>query len=560
MIEKLLIILKKYKMVIITAVIVLFICTCFLIVFNLFTKRVSLKKINTENYMFQYDNTWKPEEIKKNKIVLKHNSGSKITTQIIKIAGEYHYLTIDELIDDLIYNIEKENKNYKFISKKQAKITKYQFSGYKLLYENKKEQVMLNLYKKSDKLILIKYEAKNNYFDILLDSVHNIIYNLNIKDEKFDVKSSIKLNTEKIEYKEDKEVDKLLKASNKYEIAKSNYYVEYSLPSNFVQTSLDSTLGIFNYKIDNECNMQLVTTIRNQNIYEYLDKNSSLNVYKNYSTYQKKGDDYSNYNESLEKQDSNYLGYIYKNSYTYNKAVKFSQSSGKKEYKRQDENIEMIYALDKNHILTITIRSVGKPITEKMIKLIKVNNFINYASYIKQEKENGFIIGVLQRFQNGNKKKLDSITLRIPEKYEELDKNQNIYENRNYGWNYNEELEIYDYNVHYGLTTLSDDSIIKSINSSYISSTYGEAHDLQYSNNLTVNDKEFKVYNGGYTGISGIMFTSANRIKYYIRKKVLFYQLPSGGNLYIEISGNGKDITDEIVDELVSFTIEEKEI
>ena len=49
-----------------------------------------------------------------------------------------------------------------------------------------------------------------------------------------------------------------------------------------------------------------------------------------------------------------------------------------------------------------------------------------------------------------------------------------------------------------------------------------------------------------------------NRKRYYVNKKILFYEMSDKGNLYIEISGNGKDITNEIINELVNFTIEEK--
>ena len=119
-------------------------------------------------------------------------------------------------------------------------------------------------------------------------------------------------------------------------------------------------------------------------------------------------------------------------------------------------------------------------------------------------------------------------------------------------------MKIYDYTVHYELTTLSDESVIKTTNSVYIRSTYGESHELTYSGNMTINGKEFKVYDGGYTDISGIMFTNINRKRYYVNKKILFYEMSDKGNLYIEISGNGKDITNEIINELVNFTIEEK--
>ena len=174
----------------------------------------------------------------------------------------------------------------------------------------------------------------------------------------------------------------------------------------------------------------------------------------------------------------------------------------------------------------------------------------------------------MQRFKDYNKDNIELITLKVPDKYEEVDKNDNIYLKRDYGWNYDEDMKIYDYTVHYELTTLSDESVIKTTNSVYIRSTYGESHELIYSGNMTINGKEFKVYDGGYTDISEfferlsfkeeMLFTNINRKRYYVNKKILFYEMSDKGNLYIEINGNGKDITNEIINELINFTIEEK--
>ena len=146
------------------------------------------------------------------------------------------------------------------------------FNGYKLLYENEKEQVMVNLYKKSDKLVSIRYEANNDYFDILLDSVHNIVYNLDVKDKKFDLKNSIKLDTSEIEYSSSDKVDNLLKDKQTFEISKNHFLVEYSLPTNFTRINFDSTLSQFDFKVDDDGNMDLVVDIYNRNIYEYFYK------------------------------------------------------------------------------------------------------------------------------------------------------------------------------------------------------------------------------------------------------------------------------------------------
>lgn len=551
-------VLKKYRVTALSAIIILLIGILSLTIISLFFKNSLIKKVNDQYYAFVYDNTWKLKEKHKNMILLKHSSGSKIIIQITELSDEYRYSTIDELIDEIIYNIEEQNKGYNLISKQENIITKFKFEGYKLLYENNKEQVMMNLYKKSDKLISIRYEASNDYFDILLDSVHNIVNNLDIKDENFDLKDSLKLEISDINFSSNEELDKTFVDSEDHEIASNNYYVKYTLPSNFVQSEFNSNFGSHHLKMDSG-NIDITVNIYKKNIYEYLDKEEIINVYKNYDYYHKKDTkDYTDFKESLAKLESDYDSYVYKNSY-YKNAIKYDKDFNSKKYKRPDENVELIYALNNSHTLIIQIKATGLPITEKLIDMIKIKTSKNYASYIEKEKDNNYLIGTFKRFSDYNKDKIDLITLKIPDKYEGIDKNVNLYLEKNYGLNYNEDMEIYDYNVHYELSTLAEDKIVDIINDIYITTAYGEYHYLQYSGKLTLNGKEFKVYDGGYTNLSGILFTNINRKRYYVNKKILFYEMANNGNFYIEINGNGKEITNEMLNELVNFTVEEKD-
>ncbi len=545
MMKKVLEFIRKYEIAIITALIILIIGGIILLFFLPKNKDTTLKKIDESSYYLSYDSTWKIDKKEKDKVILKHNSGSKIIIQLTTLTDEYSYATMDELIDELIYNIQKQNPNYKLLSKKQDKVTKYEFDGYKILYENGEEQVMVNVYKKSDKLVVIRYEALNDYFDILLDSVQSIIYNLNVKDENFDLKNNLELDISEIEYSKSDEVDNSINKSKTYEIAKNNYYVEYSIPENFKLKSLDSSSNGFDLELESG-KIEITVNIWNRNIYEYLDKEELSGLYNNYKYY-RNNENYSDFTETLTKLESNYDSYIYKNSY-------FTKD------KRKDENAELIYALNNSHILVISIKTTGLPITEKLISQIKINTSKNYASYVKVEKENNLLIGTLQRFSDYEHKHIDYITLKVPDKYVEIDKNTNIYLERNYALNYNENMLIYDYEVHYELTTLDDEAIIKILNSTYMSSIYGEAHELTYSGDFTLNSKLFKVYDGGYTELSGIIFTNTNRQKYYVNKKVLFYEIPNKGNMYIEINGNGKEVSDNILNELTNFIIEIKEI
>ena len=65
MMQKLYVIFKKYKITIITALVVLLIGICSLILFNSFTKNSSIKKVSEDTYAFEYDTTWKLKEKKK---------------------------------------------------------------------------------------------------------------------------------------------------------------------------------------------------------------------------------------------------------------------------------------------------------------------------------------------------------------------------------------------------------------------------------------------------------------------------------------------------------------
>ena len=558
MIKRLINFLKKYHLIVISASIVVFIGVIVLIIIN-FYNNDSLKVLDTENYVVEYDRSWKVKEQELNSVLLKHkNSNSFVKIDVIPLESEFAYFSIDDLIDEIIYNIDKQNKNYKLISKQEDIITDYQYRGYKMLYEVDNLQTMVATYKKSDKLIMISYESVNDYFDILLDSVHNIIYHFDTKEKQFNLTGDINLNLKKIKFSKGDKVEKLLSKVKNYEVADNNYYVSYSIPDNFQLGALNSRYQYFELEGLEDGNLTMNVNIYNWNIYEYLDKKNSLNVFDNYEMFQK-DEDYSEFQESIEILDSDYDSYIYKNSYYYDKATIFKDNE-LKEYRRRDENIELIYALNKNHILVIKLSSSGVGIPEKLINMINIEKSKNYASYVKSNKKDGYLVAELQRFKDYRKDKIESITIRLPDKYDELDRLNNFYEKRVFSLNYDEEKEIYDYEIEYQLTTISDiNSLVDIINNSYTTS-YGPYDNLSFIGNVTVNNKDFIEYSGGYTNLGGIMFTDINRFKYYVYKKALFYRIGDEGYLMINISGNNHEISDDIINEVTNFVIEEKSI
>lgn len=550
---------KKYKIAIIIALSILLIGILCLILFNILSsKSIAL---NEKNYNLKYDSSWKVKEKKDNYISLNHKSSkSLLKIEIITLDKEYKYTDIDDLIDEIIYNVDEQNKNYKLISKQKDTFTKYEFKGYKLLYETEVEQTMIMTFKKSDKLIVASYEAKNKYFDMLLDSVQNIVYNFNTANETFELKNSIKKESSKISYSKSEDLDKIITKNKEYEIAHNNYKVIYEVPSVFELSDFNTESNYFNLKGYDKGQMTISTYIYNKNVYEYLNKDNLVNVYQNYKMY-KKDKDISDFKEQVSELDSKYSdSYIYKNSYKTN-AIKHNDKLEAESYKRTDENIELIYSLNRNHILIVVIDSEGIPITKKLIDSIKIKSVANYSSYTKNKVENGYRIAELQKYIDYKKEKVNNIIIKLPEDYKEIDRTtNNLYSERYFGLNYDEKEELYDYVIHYKFSTTKDVAKNVELLNAKFKDSYGECNNYQQVGDVTINDKQFIEYVGGYTDLGGIPFTNINRYKYYVHYKALFYKLNDESYLIIEILGNGKEISDDIVNQATNFEAKEKNI
>jgi len=545
---------RKYKLAIVIGLSIIVVGLIGIILFLTLGNNSSIKEYKNNNYIVKYDNSWKINSKEDNLIILEHERGSKLSIEIIELQEEYKFSNMEDMLDELLYDIETQNKDFKLLYKEKDSITKNKYEGYRMLYENADSQAMVVVAKKSDKLIMFTYEAKNNYFDILLDSVQNIIYDFDTVEEKFDLTHNLNIETKEISYGEDETVVSLLKNTTQQEIATNNYHVKYSIPSNFKVSMLNSQIGSFNFEGLEEGKMSITVNLYNRNIYEYLDKEKSLNVYSEYKYY-KTDEEYSKYTESIDKFDSDFESYIYKCSYYYDKAIEYGENFEINYTSELKDNIILIYALDRNHILLIKIESSKVAIPKKLIDMIKIDSSNNYSSFSDSTKENGMIKSVLKRHV-GYEDKLEEITIKLPEKYKEIDKNLNVYEKRNYSLDYNDELEIYNYDVEYSLTSeyLKLESQVSNISSSF-PRAYGDYKELTYSGEQNINGKNFVVYDGGYTDISGIMFTSTNRVRYYVNVKVLFYKLENGGYLTIKLEGNGNQISNELLNEIANFEI-----
>lgn len=529
---------KENKLEIITAAVVLVLGLLILVGMLLFQSNI--KEYKTDIYTIKYDRSWKRKGKNENTIKLKHKSKSTIYIEVMELTEEQKYLETEDLIDELLYNIGLENKEYNILQREKANITKHSYEGYKLLYENKTHQALVLVAKKSEKVMLFTYEAKHEYFDILLDSVENIIYNFDINDQKYLINNSIKVDTKKIVLEENKELVKTLKDNKEYDIANKNYSVKLSLPSNFQMSSFDSTFGYYSYKDLKKGSINLTVTISPKNIYEYLEKVEEYgNLYTEFKNHRsKKNKTYQNFKESLTKLNhKKYEAYLYKASFNYVLGNK----------KTPKETYYMIYELDKNHILIFKLESSENKIPEELINKISFSNVKNYANNITKEK-------VLKRFSSYKKDMVDEITIKLNDNYQELDYSVNMYTNRYFALNYNRKNQVYEYNAKYYLSGTSQkiESLISNIS---IVKTIGYYQELVNSGTINLNGKEFIVYKGGYTK-NGPGYSDYSDTKtHYMNKTVLFHSLSTGGYLVIEIDGNGVEISQEVLNDLTNVDI-----
>ena len=527
---------NKYRMPIIIVAFILglgFILSfAYLILFDKDTK------YQNDYYVVTYDGSWRITEKESNKLVLSHGKGN-ISFDIIELNDNKIYLDIDSLIDDIKYDIEKNNSTYKLLSKEQTYITKNQFLGYAYLYENNDNNVKVCVYKDSKYIVIITYEANKKYFDMLLDSANNIIYNFLLQDKKYDLSEKLEITYGKITYSESVDY-KNLTDTKVEEIANNNYLVNYSIPKNYQSSRYYSLSGSYSYKGFNDYlkSSTLTVNIYRKNIYEYIKDDTVDSLYQKYNEIRSN----KNFKENIEKVEDK-DDYIYKNSYI------VPSSLGDNFY----ENVELIYSLDKKHILVVVFENKNASVSKELVDSFTINYFKNISSYIKREEKDNKLVSYLKLKDTINNQET-TINLRLPLDYSEIDEKKNIYERRSFVYDYNENIENYRYSVKYQI--FSDEKYALNDVKSLIENNKnnGKYQVLASEGNKKINEKDFKVYKGSYTASSGLFYEKT----YVSNIKLLIYRLSSDKVLSIMIVGNNIGINDDIITSLTSFDVENK--
>lgn len=150
----------------------LFVVTLLMVLFFFFNK-VRVRDFKNDFVSFRYDSTWKLDESDAG-ISLKHKKGELVLQK--KVLDEDLIDTdLGSIASDIIYGIEEQNKDYKLIDSSEER------ASYSYLYESNDSNVLLRIYKLDNILVIGYFEAKTEYFDILLDSALGVLDSVSVK-------------------------------------------------------------------------------------------------------------------------------------------------------------------------------------------------------------------------------------------------------------------------------------------------------------------------------------------------------------------------------------------
>jgi len=502
---------------------------------------IKYKQYENELYKLQYDSTWDVSKKDEANLTLIHKkSKSVIDISMIKLTEDLANKDIEDVVDSVKLDIKSKNPNYSLITENRAEITNKGYKGYEMLFEDTLSQAMVRIGKIDDKLFSIVYVADNNCFDILLDSVDNIVNNFEVKIEKFQLKTnSVKIPTTGISFSKQDDYS-IQGETSEYEINSCQYNVKYSIPKEFKLKEWNTLYGSYSYG-----DINLRTKIVRYNIDKYITDAECYsgieNEKKRLEEYSKKEPEkYTNLRWENEKLNNDLCeGYIYKQTYDYNLMNWDGQVTTRKE-----EKIYLLYALDYLRTFIIEIESNKTSIDEKIIQAIKLNSFQKYGEDIDINIENGRLTGIMRYFCDYHKEKYYELKFSIPSQYVETDAQNNKYERRYFnGGQYNEELDKYDYEIVISLNNLSAERYIE-YKKEECNNDYNINGNIKFLNKITDGNLEFVVYSLEYT-------TKTSGKKH--NELFAVASLPDGGRYVVEVTAkNEKSIPVGVIGDFLS--------
>lgn len=161
---------EKWKIILFIIVLIL---SLLIVILYFNSKKVEIKNYQNDYYKIKYDTTW---NLKNDKLEHK-KSKSRIKVSYKVLDQSYIDIELKDIINDLLYSIEKQNKDYEKIMQKKIDNP---YEGYQVLYEDNDVQSLVTIYKKDNVLLFITFNADSEYFDILIDNVETILNSVEI--------------------------------------------------------------------------------------------------------------------------------------------------------------------------------------------------------------------------------------------------------------------------------------------------------------------------------------------------------------------------------------------
>lgn len=161
---------EKWKIILFIIVLIL---SLLIVILYFNSKKVEIKNYQNDYYKIKYDTTW---NLKNNKLEHK-KSKSRIKVNYKVLDQSYIDIELKDIINDLLYSIEKQNKDYEKIMQKKIDNP---YEGYQVLYEDNDVQSLVTIYKKDNVLLFITFNADSEYFDILIDNVETVLNSVEI--------------------------------------------------------------------------------------------------------------------------------------------------------------------------------------------------------------------------------------------------------------------------------------------------------------------------------------------------------------------------------------------
>ena len=161
---------EKWKIILFIIVLIL---SLLIVILYFNSKKVEIKNYQNDYYKIKYDTTW---NLKNDKLEHK-KSKSRIKVNYKVLDQSYIDIELKDIINDLLYSIEKQNKDYEKIMQKKIDNP---YEGYQVLYEDNDVQSLVTIYKKDNVLLFIAFNADSEYFDILIDNVETILNSVEI--------------------------------------------------------------------------------------------------------------------------------------------------------------------------------------------------------------------------------------------------------------------------------------------------------------------------------------------------------------------------------------------